>query len=300
MTYQIMRFSAAMPLAGTLFLAACSGLNEQPTSPDVYRQTLTTATARVNTALAGIRTSKTLQALTEHVSAAEQAADQSAAGLGAVTPPQDVRAEHADLVHAFRQLHADLATAREGTEAHKLCAAPAVVTQLGTSLAMLSDSGKVLAAKGAAYGYRVDLSLPPVSRQQNRTLASGQFVRQGQLTGRGKLTIDNGRGQDAVVTLASGRHPAFSVYVRKGSKHKVTGIRDGTYLMYFAGGVDWDPAVRAFTRDCTFVRFDDSLKFETSQIGTKIRSTTWTITLQPVVGGTASTTEVDPSELPPQ
>ena len=43
-----------------------------------------------------------------------------------------------------------------------------------------------------------------------------------------------------------------------------------------------------------FDRFDDSMKFETTQTATQTEWSTWTITLQPVVGGNAPTTEVDP------
>jgi hypothetical protein len=101
-----------------------------------------------------------------------------------------------------------------------------------------------------------------------------------------------------VITLALGRRPAFAVYVRTGAKHTVTGIQDGTYQVFFTSGTDWDLKARAFGRDCSFDRFDDRLGFETRQTSTQTRWSTWTIKLQPVLGGNASTSQVDPDDFP--
>ncbi|MGH3836839.1 MAG: hypothetical protein ACRDSF_14250, partial [Pseudonocardiaceae bacterium] len=90
-------------------------------------------------------------------------------------------------------------------------------------LAPTRDASHALAAKGALQNYHVE---------QDRRLDNGQFVRAGSLTGRGELTIDNGGDQDAVVSLAMNKSPAFSVYVRNGSKYTVKGIRDGTYEIF--------------------------------------------------------------------
>jgi hypothetical protein len=40
------------------------------------------------------------------------------------------------------------------------------------------------------------------------------------------------------------------------------------------------------------------MKFETTQTATQTEWSTWTITLQPVVGGNAPTSEVDPDDFP--
>jgi hypothetical protein len=94
------------------------------------------------------------------------------------------------------------------------------------------------------------------------------------------------------------KSPAFSVYVRKGSKYTVKGIRDNTYEVFFTTGADWDTQKRTFTRDHTFQRFDDTLTFTTIKTATKIQWSTWTITLHSVIGGTASTREVNPNDFP--
>jgi hypothetical protein len=304
--------TAAAILAAGLLLAACGGVardassgdapaaGQRGASPESYRLALVSATKPVSAALAGIAGAKALEALSQRLVQAEQAAGQAADQLEQVTPPQDVRAEHADLVQAFRQLNADLGGLRDAAEGRALCASSAVMARLGTTdgPAAVRDASEALAAKGGARGYRVDLTFPATPKEQNRRLPNGQFVRPGSRTGRGELTIDNSGDRDYVITLALGKRPALSVYVRKGSKDKVTGIRDGTYQIFSTTGVDWDPKSRAFTRDCTFERFEDSFKFATTQTATRTEWTTWEITLEPVAGGNAQTREVDPSDFP--
>lgn len=156
-------------------------------------------------------------------------------------------------------------------------------------LAPARDASQAPAAEGALQNYHV---------AQDRRLDNGQFVRAGSRTGRGELTIDNGGGQDAVVSLTTNKSPAFSVYVRNGSKYTVKGIRDGTYEIFFTTGVDWDSQNRAFTRDRTFQRFDDTLNFTTAKTASEIRWSTWTLTLHSVIDGTANTSEVNPNDFP--
>jgi hypothetical protein len=268
-------------------------------SPDAYRQALAEAGKPVAAALAGSANAKTLKALAARLVDAEQAAGQAADQLGGITPPEDVRAEHSELVQGFKQLNADLGGLRDAVEGRELCTASVVMARIGKAegLGAVRDASKVLAAKGGGQGYKVSLVAPPPQGQPGRP-SNGQFVRQGSRTGRGELTIDNGAGQDAVITLAVGKRPTFAVYVRKGAKHTVTGIQDGTYHVFFTSGTGWDRKTRAFSRNCSFDRFDESMKFETTQTATQTEWSTWTITLQPVAGGNAPTSEVDPDDFP--
>lgn len=124
---------------------------------------------------------------------------------------------------------------------------------------------------------------------------NGAFIRR-TAGGLGELTIDNGGGSDAAVSLVSTstRRPTVTVYVRGRSAFTVTGIRDGGYNFYVAAGTDWDPRARLFTSSCSFERFDDVARFVT----TSNQFTTYRITLTPVVDGTATTSEVDPDSFP--
>jgi hypothetical protein len=272
-----------------------------PASPAAYRQLLATVGAPVSTALAGVTEAKSLTALTSRLLRAERVTGQAAERLSQTAPPEDLRAEHADVVQAFRRLHGDLGGLRDAVEGRELCASSVVMARLGKSdgLAAVHDAGKALTNRGRAQGYVFGLLVPPTSNEQNRRLSNGQLVRPGSRTGRGELTVDNGGGsRDAVITLAVGKRPAFSVYVRKHAKHTVGGIRDGTYRVYYTTGTDWDPKARAFTRGCAFERFDDTFKFETTHTATRVEWVEWTVTLQPVSGGTARTSDVHPNDFP--
>jgi len=299
------RIFALLLLFG-LLAAACSsggdagGSDGPAASPDAYGQALAAAGRPVTAALAGIANAKALQPLTQRLVDAEHAAGQAAEQLGGITSPEEVRAEHSDLVQGFKQLHADLGGLRDAVKGHELCTASVVMAGLGEAegLVAVRDASKALAAKGGGQSYNVGLVAPPPPKEQGGRPSNGQFVRKGSRTGRGELTVANGGQRDAVITLAVGKRPAFAVYVRKGAKHTVTGIQDGTYRVFYTNGSDWDLKARAFGRDCSFDRFDDTLGFETRQTATRTQWSAWTITLQRVAGGNASTSEVDPADFP--
>ena len=115
---------------------------------------------------------------------------------------------------------------------------------------------------------------------------------------RAELEIQNGGSSDAVVTLTKGDKPDISVYVRRGRTYTVKGVPDGSYAVFFSGGGGWDDDARAFGRNCTFSRFADPLKFRTTRDARGIYWQNFRITLQPVIGGTARTDDVDPDDFP--
>ncbi|MGH3669019.1 MAG: hypothetical protein ACRDSH_00040, partial [Pseudonocardiaceae bacterium] len=165
----------------------------------------------------------------------------------------------------------------------------------------IAVAGIVLLPAGTAsaapfHGAAVSAQPPP--GDSDRRLANGQFVRSGSRTGKGELTIDNGGGHDAVITMAMNGNPVYSVYVRNGATYTVRGIRDSTYEIFFTTGTDWDSQNRDFTRERALQRFDQTFPFTTTRTATELRWTTGKITLNPVVGGNASTSSVDPKDYP--
>ncbi|WP_329079963.1 MULTISPECIES: hypothetical protein [unclassified Streptosporangium] len=112
--------------------------------------------------------------------------------------------------------------------------------------------------------------------------------------GRGKLKVKNGTSRDAVVTLVRGRSKAISIYVRARSTASVTDVRDGTYTIFFTSGHNFNVSRGRFTRTPSYQRFDRRLRFTST-------STSWsiaTLTLNPVRGGNARTTGVNPNDFP--
>jgi hypothetical protein len=149
---------------------------------------------------------------------------------------------------------------------------------------------KALAAKDASYKFGT--FLPAAPKEQNRRLGNGDFVKKKSGNGSGELVVENGAGDTTVSVVPKGsKAPAFVVYVRGKAKYTVKNIKTGSYTIFTAAGKDWDAAKKGFTRECGFSKFDDEFKFDSS-------GTRWTITLEEVVGGNASTSDVDPNSFP--
>jgi hypothetical protein len=116
-------------------------------------------------------------------------------------------------------------------------------------------------------------------------------------SGPSTLEISNGGSHDAVAKLLDTSNPTPAspkgrvirfVYIRAQSKFTLTGILPGSYVLRFATGTDWDDGAHAFRRDQAFYEFDDRFDFEIT--GTFY--TTWSVTLNPVPGGTATTNSI--------
>ncbi|MFC4057749.1 hypothetical protein ACFOWE_05560 [Planomonospora corallina] len=114
------------------------------------------------------------------------------------------------------------------------------------------------------------------------------------LGGHGTLSVKNGGRTDAVVTLVRGKKKAVSVYVRARSTAKVTGVRDGTYKVYFTSGYRFSVSKGRFGRNAVYQRFDNQLRFTT----TSTSSTIWKLTITPVKGGNARARGVNPNDFP--
>lgn len=109
------------------------------------------------------------------------------------------------------------------------------------------------------------------------------------LQGDGTLEIDNGTSQDAVAKLITGGTSVYTVYIKANSNYTIKNISDGTYWLAFASGINWDSNTKKFTHSVGFSSFQDTFDFET----TDTQYTGYSITLNPVAGGTARTDTVN-------
>ena len=110
--------------------------------------------------------------------------------------------------------------------------------------------------------------------------------------GLGEFTVENGTDHDGVAILTQNGETVAAAYIRSGESYTMRSIRDGTYELYFTTGSGWNG--KAFTRNPTRQHFRDLFDFSTSST----TYTTWSVTLHPVAGGTASTENVDSEEFP--
>jgi hypothetical protein len=136
---------------------------------------------------------------------------------------------------------------------------------------------------------------------QSGSLSTGTFLVKKLSGGYRELKIENGRNLDAVGVLASSREPKIpliAVYIQSKDSFTVEGIKDDMYTLYFTLGEDWDSDMKKFTRKTTYARFEDQLEFKTTRTATGIRYTVFTVTLHPVIGGTAGTKPVSEADFP--
>jgi hypothetical protein len=251
----------------------------------------------VGSSLGDLARARTLTSLARRLERAETALTKAADQLGTVAPPAEVGADHAGYVTALRGLGGAVGDLRNAVAGKTLCTSSAVLARLGKAdqFGALRDAAGKLASRG---DYPADVVKVRTPKEQDRRLKNGTFVRSGGRGGRSSLKINNGGSADAVVTLARGRTRVLSVYVRKKNKFTVSSVRDGKYRIYFTTGKDWDGKARAFTRGCTFERFDDSISFKTTFTATQILWNNWRITLNRIAGGNATTSPVDPGSFP--
>lgn len=306
-SHVIVRATAAALLSGTLFLAGCSetapeadpGPTDQkstptPTvlAPKAYQRELNSSTEALRVALAGAGEAKDLPMLAKRLQQASRAAATAAEQLRPLPMPEDVQAEHGAFVTALDQLTADLGGVHTAVQDKRLCAPTSALAGLGGTKGYV-DLPKAIAGLKAK-GYPVRLGGLKAPATQNRRLANGTMILDSSSDALGTLEIDNGGDTDAVITVASGKKPVLTVYVRKGGNVSRDGIPDGNYAVFFSTGKDWDGKTQSFTRDCLFQKFDDPVVFTTTAGSYSVNS----LTLHQVIGGNATTSKVDPGDFP--
>jgi hypothetical protein len=185
-----------------------------------------------------------------------------------------------------------------GTAADKPDCPAAATTPFGTLLAS-GWAGRIhqdsLALAKADPTFVFGRFLPAAPKVITTRPANGSFIKKATKHGIGKLKIKNGGG-DTTISLvpAKGKKtPVFTVYVRAKKSYTVTRVSAGTYLIYYASGAGWNPSRKGFTSTCEFSKFDDTFLFSGYPI-----IDTWQITMTPVLGGNASTSDVDPNAFP--
>ncbi|NBE99985.1 hypothetical protein FE391_39050 [Nonomuraea sp. KC401] len=264
-------------------------------TPEAYKDELGGERKPMRAALDALAGARGLKSLDQKLGRARSALSDGADQLAGLTPPDSVRTQHDAYVAGLRAAAAALVATGDKVGGRDLCTSSAVLTDLDDTLDRLDEAGEALESAG---DYKADVVGVTAGKKQTRRLRNGSYVRRSTLGGRSSLEIDNGGDRDAVVTAVRGGSKAFSVYVRKNARFKVRGVRDGTYRIYFTHGVDWDGRRKAFTRECSFERFQKSVKFRTSYTATQVRWHDWRVTLHAISGGNARTSPVDPDDFP--
>lgn len=125
---------------------------------------------------------------------------------------------------------------------------------------------------------------------------TGTFVFDRRTTvGPGALTIQNGGRLDALVVVTDQNgSPFIAFYVKEGDNFTLSKIPDGSYMVYYMMGSDWDGDEQIFMTAENYRRLDDLLAFTT----TNGIPTTWSISLQATAGGVGKSSEISVADFP--
>ncbi len=263
-------------------------------SPVGYKKALATSETNLVRGVQRVMNAPTLAAFDQARAQLEAAIARQRQDLGQLQPPQTARTGHSEALRAFdgyaQSVTTNLAKSGETKTGCGLPKAGAVrlyqaKTGVRASIVELSQEVNKSLGKGINFGLRMTppaLKPPP---QMTGRGTNGQIIQRAGARGAGTLQIKNNGSADVVVVVANSvpRQPQVSIYVRHNSNATLRGIR-GSYWVFFKSGSAWDGVSRQFTEGCSFSKYDDRFdgKFD------------WTVTLSPVIGGNASTSDVDP------
>lgn len=154
-------------------------------------------------------------------------------------------------------------------------------------------------------------SPPPLPRQLPSPIPTVEYVdmvngyvfHTALADGKGSLKIVNGTRLHAIAKLVDPKQEksVHTVLIRSNQQATVTSISDGVYRLLFALGKGWNPERQRFYEENRFAEFQKRLVFTTTE---RQQSDTiyeyhsvMEVTLHPVVGGTAKTTDISEAEF---
>jgi len=129
------------------------------------------------------------------------------------------------------------------------------------------------------------------------SLPNGYVFRQdsNNFLGFGELKINNGTSSDAIaklINIATDKS-VLNVYIKANNIYNISKISDGNYKLMFNLGNDWDADFKAFTVNSSYEVFEENFDFTTSES----EYSTFSVTLNPIIGGDAKTNAVKPIEF---
>lgn len=142
-------------------------------------------------------------------------------------------------------------------------------------------------------------SEPETPSRPDYSLPHGTVLKENSyyMSGEGVLEISNGTRYDAVAKLIRGNTAMYSVYIGANRDYTIEGISDGYYELMFAQGSDWNTVTKQFNKNQSYSTFDETFDFITTEDEYYYYPPGFEVTLNPVVGGTAETSSVNPAEF---
>jgi hypothetical protein len=262
-------------------------------STQEYQRILTEFDARLEDRFGALQRARTPKLVSVAVEGIETELFREQSTLLGLQPPAAVRPAHTVLLAAVDALQKDLSAVQAAAGNRQVCAGTAATARISRAAGtqQMRAAAHAVATADPAHAYRFGVFVPARQADPDRRLANGS--RLNLLTsGTGPFIADGGDA-DSVVSLVPQRtrKPVLSLYVRRGVRAEVDQIGDGTYQVFVTSGRDWDPKLRAFTRDCEYIQFERTFKYTKGSGG-------WRIGLKAGPGGNAKIRAVDPDTFP--
>jgi hypothetical protein len=129
--------------------------------------------------------------------------------------------------------------------------------------------------------------------------ATGTFLKESPMDGRGVLSIINNGNDDAVAVLSeAGRGIKSAVFIRAEDNFNITGIDDGSYDLYFLQGQSWNSSTSRFDVGLRRSRTNEPMAFKTTSTAEGISYSMWDVTLEEVANGNVDKDPVSEEEFP--
>jgi len=138
----------------------------------------------------------------------------------------------------------------------------------------------------------VQIEEPTTLPTERPIYETGTILKRNLDTGIGILEIHNEVNDDTVLAIAnSQKESLLKVYIQKTDMYTITDIPEGTYILYYMAGKDWNEYTNKFDSIIETSRFDQELIYDPNIQG-------YGVTLYPVEGGNTPTTNIPESEFP--
>lgn len=138
-----------------------------------------------------------------------------------------------------------------------------------------------------------------IVRAKNRSLPKNTVLVSPATNGGGSFRVSNCTNRDAYIKLVEQRYRELvaAFYVKSNSSFTLEPIPNGAYQVLFVSGTDCNAKTSSFTKSKKFAKFNKYLNFMTMRVGNEIQYRAFTITLNPVIDGNATTSRVNEQEF---
>ena len=286
---------------GTARHAASPSVSLSPTgpplTPEAYQAALDAFTAGLGKGFAGLDDAHTPGTVGAAIGTLHEALVSALLPLKTLFPPDALREPHHALVRQLETLGDELLSTQLSTLSSRICGGSSAAAEIARSGPAdgLRATIQNLATADPAHAYKMAQFLPPSTPVANRQLGNGNLIKKPR--GVNTVKVENRYPNDVVISMApaGSKNASLIMYVRSGQTASANSVPDGTYDVFLARGADWDAGAKAFTRDCGYQKFDQTVALKSTSRQYTVETFTLGVTDG---GGNLKSDDADPGSFP--